>query len=378
MRVSVLGCGVVGGGVWDGLEAAGFQRGPALVRPGKERRGQTAAFGDILDDPRVDAVVETLGGLSPARDYCTAALRAGKSVVTANKALVAAWGPELAAMAREHGAGFLFSAACGGGVPFLPNLAAAAAGPVESVGGVLNGTTNYILDAMQREGQSFAGALARAQALGFAEADPSADLSGLDTARKLALACAVGFSLLPGEEEIAREGILSFTSADARALARRGLVCRLLARAGRRDGGYFACVQPALFPADAPESALRGCDNLARYVGPGGPVSLTGGGAGRGPTAAAVLRDLQAIRQGRPVMLPADCRWATPDNDLLALPYLFRVPEELASLVPGTAEKGEGCAWVETPPMLVSAAHGLARALRARGPVFFAAREGKQ
>ena len=374
MKVSVLGCGVVGGGVWEGLEAAGFERGPALVRPGKpQKRGQTADFEDILGDPAVEAVAEAIGGVEPALGYCTAALRAGKSVVTANKALVAACGPELAALARKSGAAFLFSAACGGGVPFLPNLVPLRGG-ARAVGGVLNGTTNFILDAMQRRRLAFDEALDEARACGYAEADAGADLSGLDSARKLALACAVGFSLLPAESQVAREGIGGFTAADAVWLGRRGLCCRLTAQAERSGASFYAVVQPTLYGADAPESALRGCDNLARYDGPGGPVALSGAGAGRAPTAAAVLRDLWSIRRDKPVMLPAGCRRAVPDNRLLRCRYLFRLPAARREAVSGRALRDGERVWVRTAPLPVAEAHELAARLRAAGtPVFFAA-----
>lgn len=379
MKVSVLGCGTVGGGVIQDLAAAGFELGPALVRTGKAREAyQTEDFLDILRDPTVDAVVETLGGLEPARGYCAAALRAGKSVVTANKALVGNSGPELAALARENGVGFLFSSACGGGVPFLPNLSAAAESGVTAVGGVLNGTTNYLLDAMQRYGLSFSDALLEAQKLGYAEADPSDDLNGLDTARKLALACAVGFSLLPPEGTVSCEGVREFTAEDAAYLDAHDLVCRLYARAEHKENSYTACVQPTLFPRSAPESTLRGCENMARYGTDVQTVALTGSGAGRRPTAGAVIRDLLTLRRGQPVMLPEDCRREEPDNSLLSCRYLFRVPAALAGEVPGQPKTFGNNIWIETPAMPVVSAHGLAAGLRERGPVFFAALADKE
>lgn len=374
MKVSVLGCGTVGGGVLSGLTAAGFDCGPSLVRKGKARDpGQTSDFLEILRDPTIDAVVETIGGVEPARAYCAAALRAGKSVVTANKALVTYCGPELAQLARESGAGFMFSPACGGGVPFLPNLSAAAECSVTKIGGVLNGTTNFLLDSMQSGGMTFEKALQEAQSRGYAEADPSDDVSGLDTARKLALACAVGFCLLPSEDSVLREGILSFRPEDALDLAPRGLVCRLYARAELRHGSYCACVQPTLFPLSAPESALRGCENLARYTTLSHTVSLMGSGAGRRPTAGAVIRDLLTLCRVRPVMLPENCRRSEPDNSLLLCRYLFRLPAELCGEIPGIAEISGDTATVVTPPIPAVSAHSLAGRLRGQAEVFFAA-----
>ena len=186
MKVAVLGYGTVGAGVYSMLsDAPGMEAGPVLVRPGKAVESfmvSDAAL--IFGDPTVDAVVETLGGLDPAYSYGMRALEAGKHFITANKAMVAAHGLELAALAQEKGAAFLFSATCGGGVPFLHNLALSAeTDRIEAVSGILNGTTNYMLDAMQRRGLSYGDALREAQSLGYAESDPTADVSGLDALR---------------------------------------------------------------------------------------------------------------------------------------------------------------------------------------------------
>ena len=201
MKVAVLGYGTVGAGVYSMLsDAPGMEAGPVIVRPGKAVENfmvSDAAL--IFGDPTVDAVVETLGGLDPAYSYGMRALEAGKHFITANKAMVAAHGLELAALAREKGAAFLFSAACGGGVPFLHNLALSAeTDRIEAVSGILNGTTNYMLDAMQRRSLSYGDALREAQSLGYAESDPTADVSGLDALRKMQLACAVAFGAAPG------------------------------------------------------------------------------------------------------------------------------------------------------------------------------------
>ena len=155
MKVALYGFGTVGQGVYEMLgKARGLEQGPVLVRPGKDDAPFKVTSADaITGDPAVEAVVEVLGGIEPARSWVEQALQARKHVVTANKALVAAHGPELASLAREQGVAFLFSAACGGGVPFLHNLALTAqSDEVFSVGGILNGTTNYMLDAMQSRG----------------------------------------------------------------------------------------------------------------------------------------------------------------------------------------------------------------------------------
>ena len=174
MKVAVLGFGTVGVGVYEMLKnAPGLEAGPVLVRPGKEDADfKVSSMEAILADPSVGAVAEVMGGIEPANTYVSMALRAGRHVVTSNKALVAAHGIELAQLAREKGVSFLFSAACGGGVPFLHNLAIAAQSDrILALGGILNGTTNFMLDAMQSEGKDYGDVLRQAQALGYAEAD---------------------------------------------------------------------------------------------------------------------------------------------------------------------------------------------------------------
>ena len=181
MKVAVLGYGTVGVGVYEMLQAAkGLEAGPVLVRPGKENEAfKVSSIEKITEDPSVDAVAEVMGGVEPAFTYAMAAIRAGKHFVTSNKALVAAKGVELNRAAREAGVSFLFSAACGGGVPILHNLARAVqTDEILSVGGILNGTTNFMLDQMQSTGKDYADALKEAQELGYAEADPTADVTG--------------------------------------------------------------------------------------------------------------------------------------------------------------------------------------------------------
>ena len=231
MKVAVLGYGTVGVGVYEMLQAAeGLEAGPVLVRPGKEDQPfKVSSIDAICSDASVDAVAEVMGGVEPAFTYAMAAISAGKHFVTSNKALVAAKGVELNRAAREKGVSFLFSAACGGGVPFLHNLARAVqTDSVLSVGGILNGTTNFMLDQMQSTGKDYSDALMEAQQLGYAEADPTADVTGLDALRKIMLACAVAWGVLP-QEGLLNEGIDSLSAADVKDFMGRGWVCRLVA-----------------------------------------------------------------------------------------------------------------------------------------------------
>lgn len=375
MKVAVLGYGTVGKGVFEMLtEARGLEQGPVLVRQGKIREiFQTDSMERILMDGSIGAVVETMGGEEPAFAYVSAALRAGKHVVTANKALVAAHGLELARLAQENGAALLFSAACGGGVPFLHNLSLATQSDrVLTLGGILNGTTNYMLDAMQRRDLTYAQALADAQELGYAEADPTADVSGLDALRKIMLACAVAFDRLPGEG-LLHEGIEAFTAEDAADLKARGLVCRLVGRGGMAGDQVYAFVEPTLFAEGAAERSVLDNYNLARYEAKcAGPIVLMGQGAGRYPTASAVLRDLSDVLQGKRAMLSPTCQSARADNSGCGHRYYVRIPAALAREFPGAdaAESG-GIVRLVTQPMTVLEMHEKAAALRQAGAELF-------
>ena len=378
MKVAILGFGTVGVGVYEMLQKApGFEPGPVLVRPGKEDQPfKVSSMEQIANDPEVYAVAEVMGGIEPANSYVAMALKAGKHVVTSNKALVAAHGIELAGIAREQGVSFLFSAACGGGVPFLHNLAIASESDrILALGGILNGTTNFMLDAMQSEGMDYGAALKIAQQLGYAEADPTADVSGLDALRKIMLACAVAYDKLP-VDGFAREGIESITAEDVAHFQSLGLTCRLITSGGETDGSVYAYVEPVLFPANAPECSVVKNFNMAKYLGENaGSIVLMGQGAGRYPTASAVVRDLYGL--GSLAMLRPGCVKVTADNSACVHPYYVRADAAKAGCF--QLEKS----WAEggtvrgvTAPMAVTAMHALADKIRKEGgSIFFAAME---
>ena len=380
MKVAVLGFGTVGQGVYGMLaHSKGLEPGPVLVRPGKDNEPwKVADMNAIVSDASVGAVAEVMGGVEPAFSYCAMALKAGKHVVTSNKALVAARGIELAEIAREHGAAFLFSAACGGGVPFLHNLSLAVLSDrIESLGGILNGTTNYMLDAMQRRALSYGDALREAQSLGYAEADPTADVSGLDALRKIQLACAVAFGILPHDGMLC-EGIEHFTAADTEDIQSRGLVCRLIASGRRTENTVSAYVEPVLFPRAAAESSVFVNNNMARYMGRRcGSIVLMGQGAGRFPTASAVLRDLAAARQGARAMFPENCRSAKADNREAVHSYYIRTGGSAACRLPLRSVLAQGdVVRAVTDPMSAEKMHTLAQNIRRDGNgLFFAALE---
>lgn len=381
MKVAVLGFGTVGAGIYEMLsQAKGLEQGPVLVRPGKDDAAfKRTSIEAVLSEPGVEAVAEAMGGIEPAFTYAMAAIKAGKHFVTSNKALVAAHGIELSAAARERGVGFLFSAACGGGVPFLHNLSIAVeSDDIVSLGGILNGTTNYMLDAMQRRSLSYGEALKDAQKLGYAEADPSADVSGLDALRKIVLGSAVAYGVLP-TDGLYNEGIEHFTAEDVKRIQARGLICRLVAKCAAVPGDkVYAYVEPVLLKASAAECSVLDNYNLARYEGKcSGPMVFIGQGAGRWPTASAVLRDLDCLLKGRLYMLGPGCRQGSADNGACRHSYYVRLPGSFTGCFEVKSySESDGTAELITKPMSVKAMHELASRLRADGAdIFFAALE---
>ena len=248
----------------------------------------------VVEDPSVGLVVEVMGGRDPAGDLVLAALRAGKPVVTANKELIAARGPELIRAAEEAAVPLLFEAAVGGGIPIIRPLSETLAGePVTRVMGIVNGTTNFILSRMADDGVDFPAALSEATALGFAEPDPTADLSGADAAAKAAILASLAFGTWVGIDDVAYEGIERISAMDMTFAARFGYVVKLLAVAEQVENGVIARVHPVMLPLDHPLASIRGATNAIFVEGPSvGQLLFAGPGAGGEPTATAVLGDV--------------------------------------------------------------------------------------
>lgn len=249
---------------------------------------------EVVSDPDVRLVVELMGGLDPARHYVMAALEAGKPVVTANKALVAADGPALFAAAARSGVSLLFEAAVGGGIPLIRPLSESLAGErIDRVLGIVNGTTNFILTEMASEGRDYADALAEAQRLGYAEADPTADVGGHDAAAKAAILAGLAFGVWVGSDRVHREGIEGLDTRDFHFARQFGFGVKLLAVAENTAGGVAVRVHPSLVPLDHPLAGVKGAHNAVFIQGPSvGELFFTGPGAGGDPTATAVLGDV--------------------------------------------------------------------------------------
>ena len=271
MNAAILGYGTVGGGVYEILKdrpdiSVKYVLDKALVA--ELGAISVTDFSVILNDAEVDTVVEVMGGLEPAYEYITAAMRAGKNIVTANKQLLAARYDELTALARETGVGFRSSAAVGGGIPWLPNLQRLKRlGTVNEVCGIMNGTTNYILSVMQKRGYDYESVLHDAQSFGYAEADPTADIEGLDIQRKLLLSANIAFDASLTEQQVPAAGIAGVTREDIAGFNELGYVCKLYATAKRvADGAVLAVVEPTLFKAETLEASVPANYNLITAV----------------------------------------------------------------------------------------------------------------
>ena len=305
MNIGLLGCGVVGGGILDfcaGREDLTVTK--VLVRRPRPDLGALAVtdIADIVNDEAIGIVAEVMGGLHPAYEYICAALKAGKHVVTATKAVISAYYPELTGLARECGVSLRCTATVGGGIPWLTNLERCKRlDSICELGGIMNGTTNFIMDAMHASPVSFPEILKQAQELGYAEADPSADIDGDDVRRKLTISANIAFDALVQEEDIPMFGIRTVTDGDIRAFKAHGFVCKLLATAKAAEGGVCAFIEPTLVDSHDLEAAVPKNFNLITYCGEKvGRHSFFGQGAGRYPTAFNAVEDCLDIVAGKP------------------------------------------------------------------------------
>ena len=307
--VGLLGLGTVGSQVAERLEQASelVQRRTGvdlclrqvLVRDrDKERRYRPAApltddIAEVLDDPGVSIVVEVMGGDEPAHQYLRRAIEAGKHVVTANKEVMAKYGPELLELALAHNVDIYFEAAVGGGIPLISTFKIdLLANEINSIEAIINGTTNFILDGLAA-GRSYEDALAEAQGLGYAESDPSSDVDGHDSVYKLAIMASIAFSSRFRPEDVYREGIAGLDPRDFGYAAEMGYAIKLLAEGRKRDGAIELHVHPTLIPLSHLLSRVSGAYNAVVVDGDlVGTVLLYGQGAGGRPTASAVVGDL--------------------------------------------------------------------------------------
>ncbi len=337
VRVGLLGFGVVGGGTLTVLTRNAHEiarragRGIEIVKiltrdPGKHR-AQPAPEGlittdaaQILDDPTIEVVVETMGGIEPARSYILAAINKGKHVVTANKALIATAGNEIFAAARARGVVVAFEAAVAGGIPIIKAIREGLAGNrIRGVAGIINGTCNYILTEMREHKTEFATALAQAQKLGYAEADPHFDIDGIDAAHKLTILAAIAFGIPLAFKQVYIEGIRDLESADIAYAAELGYRVKHLGIARRVADGIELRVHPVLIPHKRLIANVDGVMNAILVSGDAvGSTLFYGPGAGAEPTGSAAVADIVDV-----------VRTLTTDPEL-RVPHLAFQPDALS------------------------------------------------
>lgn len=304
MRIGLLGFGVVGKGVYEitaarqDMQVVKVLCLEDITLPDAE---VTRDFQNILNDDSIDTVIEAMGGLHPAYEFVRGAIEAGKNIVTSNKALVATFYDELIPLAKEKGVHFRCTAAVGGGIGWLSELERARrVQTITQVGGIMNGTCNYILDSMTRLGLTYAEALKQAQSLGYAEANPTTDVEGIDTWHKVILSSNIAFGVSLDSGSVPAAGISRISAEDVAAFTAHGYVCKLISTGKRTGSGFSAYVQPTLCPQGSPEAAVPANYNLITLIGDTSErMSFYGQGAGRYPTAYNVVQDCVDLLQGK-------------------------------------------------------------------------------
>lgn len=308
MKVAILGYGNIGQGVCEILDkpVTGFTKELNLayiwVRKGKEktRKEMCDDYSCILNDKEVSIVVEVLGGLEPAHSMIIDALKAGKHVVTANKKVTAKYLKEFLDVAKENGVQFLFEATTGGGIPWIGSVEKVKrVDEVSDFHGIFNGTTNYILDRMYKEGADFDDVLKQAQKLGYAEHDPSADIDGIDVSNKLQITASLAFDCI-APDDFPVFGIRCVTKNDIEFFKQRRQVIKLIAEAKRVGEELSCCVEPVVFAKDSMEASVPDNFNLGSITGTTiGELKFYGQGAGMLPTGNAVVQDIIDLLEGK-------------------------------------------------------------------------------
>lgn len=351
INVSVLGYGTVGSGVVEILKENADL---ITKRAGEEIRVKSVLdlrdfpgdpvqdmivhdFEEIKNDPDVQIVVETMGGVHPAYEFVKASLESGKSVSTSNKALVAAYGPELLEIAQEHNVNFLFEASVGGGIPIIrPLKISLAPDEILEISGILNGTTNYILSKMQAENADFEEVLKEAQEKGYAERNPEADVEGYDACRKIAILSSLAFGNHVNYEEIYTEGITKITVEDMKYASALGMSIKLLATSKKENDKFYAMVSPVLVGTDSPLYSVNDVFNAIFVHGNVlGDAMFYGSGAGKLPTASAVVGDV--VDCAKHLHENVMTSWSSEKLDLMDIkevvhPFLVRVKGKKAEM----------------------------------------------
>ena len=377
MKIAILGFGVVGSGAYEILKNSGYEVGKILDIRQHEELGDiiTTNFDDILNDKEIGVVAEAIGGLEPAHTFLVKAIKAGKHVISSNKHLVCTYYDELLSLAKRHGVTIRFSASAGGGIPWLHNLQRATrCDKINKVYGIMNGTTNFIIDAMISDSADFKEVLATAQRLGYAEADPSADIDGLDTARKTAISSSIAFDTEVSEGDVQVFGLRNIKKCDVDYITgKMGMSVRYVGTGVRYGDTVSAFVEPLIIDSDSLFSSVKKNNNMISLVGDNvGQLSFFGQGAGKYPTGTAVAQDVIDIVNGDVSTISPGKRLAV-DNSSIVKSYYVRTKADLPREIIASSEMIDGNNYIITSPIGVSAMHSAAEAiLQKDGESFFA------
>ena len=347
-KIAILGYGTVGSGVAEVLDtnysevaqSAGEEISLKYILdlrefPGDPHEDQVVHDMDtILEDPEIQVICETMGGIEPALTFEKKALMRGKSICTSNKELVAAYGPELVALAREHNCSYLFEASVGGGIPILRTLQTSLKHEkIDAITGILNGTTNYILTRMDKDGADFGAVLKEAQTKGYAERKPEADVEGYDACRKTAILASLMSGHYVSYEQIDTEGITTITQEDFAYARSLGMAIKLLGMIRKNENGFFTIVAPFLIPLEHPLASVNEVFNAIVVHGNMlGNTMYYGKNAGKEATASAVVGDLIdcVIHAGSHIAINMNTEPAKlSDNDSFVHRFFVRVPKEM-------------------------------------------------
>ena len=377
MKIAILGFGVVGSGTYEVLEKAGYKVGKVLDIRKHEELGDvsTTNYDDILNDKEIGVVAEAIGGLEPAHTFLVKALKAGKHVVSSNKHLICTYYEEFLSLAKENGVTVRFTASAGGGIPWLYNLRRATrCDEIESVFGIMNGTTNFILDAMISDHRDFADVLLEAQRLGYAEANPSADIDGLDTARKTAISSSIAFDTQVDEKDVMIFSLRNIKKADIEYIEKKlNSTVRYIGTGVLIDGVVSAFVEPTIIEKESVLSNVKKNNNMISLVGKNvGMLSFFGQGAGKYPTGISVAQDVIDVVNGDTDLLSPGAKLAV-DNSLESHAYYVRTKADICKEYIDSIDAIDNEKYIVTKPISVSLAHKLADEISSKDAEFFIA-----
>lgn len=383
MKIAIMGFGVVGSGAYEVTKSAADIEVKRIldlqVRPGYEDIADrfTTTITDITGDSEIELVIEAMGGIDVPKKFVLECLNAGKHVVTPNKNLISACYGELMETAARNGVCLRFTPSAGGGIPWLFNLRRTKrCDVIKEVRGIVNGTGNFILDAMHENGAPFEEVLKEAQALGYAERNPAADIEGIDTLRKTVISSNIAFDTTITEDQVPCYGIDTIDACDIEYFNNHGYTCKLMMYSKLNDGRLSAYVEPTLFTAKSLEANVKTNNNLITLVAENaGTLSFFGQGAGSMPTGQSVIEDVIDIRDNIDMIAPVRGADIVVDNDDEIHTYYIRhnrMCEHIAPLIESYEEK-DGIYYCISKPISVNQMHQMGHHRKEKGkPMFFA------